>query len=290
MPDAGGTAQVQYTDGTVEEMPVSRAIAITALEQLTGTPFRGPRMPQLRARLSEREMETPNPPRPQQTRPGGHPGLSHSEGKYMQQTVTILPIGGPMVGVEFLPWGEKPFITELTDKRKPIMTQDPKTMKTYFWSMTDECWVELRFYGPADEKREKQMESQIQHLKNEVAVLKTNLETAKAGVTHWKANHDNRVEAARVLIERPDMALERVDAYRKYLRALQVAQDVIEAGKNQPLPGLEVIKMISGDQAEKDAKFVRVTIPILQGLVQNGTISFENLRIVRSLLGEHAAS
>ena len=38
MSDAGGTAQVQYTDGTVEEMPVSRAIAIPALEQLTGTP------------------------------------------------------------------------------------------------------------------------------------------------------------------------------------------------------------------------------------------------------------
>jgi hypothetical protein len=92
MSDAGGTAQVQYTDGTVEEMPVSRAIAITALEQLTGTPFRGsPNAPA----SSEVEREgdgNPQPSRPQQTRPGGHPGSSRSEAAEVMNSITTLPI------------------------------------------------------------------------------------------------------------------------------------------------------------------------------------------------------
>ena len=36
-------------------------------------------------------------------------------------------------------------------------------------------------------------------------------------IKHWKANHDNRVEAARVLIDRTDMPLERVNAYKLIL-------------------------------------------------------------------------
>lgn len=39
-------------------------------------------------------------------------------------------------------------------------------------------------------------------------------------VAHWKANHDNRVEAARLLIDRPDLPLERVKAYQAHI-ALQ---------------------------------------------------------------------
>jgi hypothetical protein len=63
---AGGAAQVQYTDGTVEEMPVSRAIAITALEQLTGTPFRGsPNAPA--SSEVEREGDGNPPPSPSPT-------------------------------------------------------------------------------------------------------------------------------------------------------------------------------------------------------------------------------
>ena len=71
-------------------------------------------------------------------------------------------------------------------------------------------------------------------------------------MAHWKANHANRVEAARVLIERPDTPLERVDAYRRYLRALQVAQDIVEQGKNRPLPGMEVIEHLIGDPKREE--------------------------------------
>ena len=43
------------------------------------------------------------------------------------------------------------------------------------------------------------------------------LKQLEAERDHWKANHDTRVEAARLLIERPDMPLERVKAYQQHL-------------------------------------------------------------------------
>ena len=41
LPPGGEVVRLQYGDGTVEEMPVARAVAIAALEQLTGIPYRG---------------------------------------------------------------------------------------------------------------------------------------------------------------------------------------------------------------------------------------------------------
>lgn len=43
---------------------------------------------------------------------------------------------------------------------------------------------------------------------------------------HWKANHDNRVAAAKVLLDRPDIPFERVHAYRAYV-ALQEQVDAL---------------------------------------------------------------
>ena len=43
------------------------------------------------------------------------------------------------------------------------------------------------------------------------------IDRLRAEVQHWKANHDNRVEAARVLIERNDLPFDRVPAYKHYL-------------------------------------------------------------------------
>lgn len=37
----------------------------------------------------------------------------------------------------------------------------------------------------------------------------------KAEVAHWKSNHDNMVERSRVLIDRPDLPLERVKAFKQ---------------------------------------------------------------------------
>lgn len=56
-----------------------------------------------------------------------------------------------------------------------------------------------------------------------VSELANELIKAKEEAQKWKNNHDNRVEAARVLIERLDVPLERVGAYRQYLAALTKA-------------------------------------------------------------------
>ena len=34
---------------------------------------------------------------------------------------------------------------------------------------------------------------------------------------HWKANHDNQVQRAMILTQRPDMPIERVSAYNRML-------------------------------------------------------------------------
>lgn len=41
------------------------------------------------------------------------------------------------------------------------------------------------------------------------------IEKLKAERNHWKANHDAQVQRARVLIDRPDIPLERVKAYEQ---------------------------------------------------------------------------
>ena len=58
---------------------------------------------------------------------------------------------------------------------------------------------------------------------------------------HWKANHDTRVEAARLLIERTDMPLERVKAYKRYMEL---------AAQNEALrEALEEVKSLIGETA-----------------------------------------
>ena len=115
----------------------------------------------------------------------------------------------------------------------------------HVWSWDLEQWVELVFRSPADDTREAELLAENER-------LRAALEFEKREAAHWKANHANRVEAARVLIERPDTPLERVDAYHRYLRALQVAQDIVEQGKSRPLPGMEVIQQLIGDPKREE--------------------------------------
>lgn len=58
--------------------------------------------------------------------------------------------------------------------------------------------------------------------------LERRLESVTAERDHWKANHDNRVEAARFLVEREDIPAERVTAYQNYL-ALRAERDALAA-------------------------------------------------------------
>lgn len=90
---------------------------------------------------------------------------------------------------------------------------------------------------------------------------------------HWKANHDAQVERARVLMERPDMPLERVRAYQ-HMRTLQRLVDVqkmlLEAFTGQlaapadfnpctddPIPGLD-----ASVQRLRDAYCVQQPLPV----------------------------
>ena len=168
---------------------------------------------------------------------------------------TILPIPDYQFGGH-LEWGSRPPDDEATRSRT-FMSMDPATNNLHIWSWESEKWLELRFYSPVDEAREEDLAAENER-------LRAALEFEKREAAHWKANHANRVEAARVLIERPDTPLERVDAYRRYLRALQVAQDIVEQGKSRPLPGMEVVQQLLNDQAAQDramldeaVKFIR---------------------------------
>ncbi|OWY39373.1 hypothetical protein CEK28_08625 [Xenophilus sp. AP218F] len=48
---------------------------------------------------------------------------------------------------------------------------------------------------------------------------------------HWKANYDNQVQRARILLERPDLPIERVRAYHR-MEALEMA---LAAAQNKQL-------------------------------------------------------
>lgn len=48
---------------------------------------------------------------------------------------------------------------------------------------------------------------------DEIERLEAGIKALEAERDHWKANHAAQVERARILIERPDMPIERVKAY-----------------------------------------------------------------------------
>lgn len=47
-----------------------------------------------------------------------------------------------------------------------------------------------------------------------------NCKALQSEVRHWKKNHDNRVAAARFLIERTDVPLDRIAAYTKQVELI----------------------------------------------------------------------
>jgi hypothetical protein len=56
-----------------------------------------------------------------------------------------------------------------------------------------------------------------QDFKFRIERLQEQLSAAEKERDHWKANHANRVAAAKVLIDRTDLPFERVKAYEKYV-------------------------------------------------------------------------
>lgn len=69
-------------------------------------------------------------------------------------------------------------------------------------------------------KHEELQQRDLDAAKSQVDALCGANEKLKAEVNHWKANHDNQVAKARLLMDRTDLPVERVDAY-KLVESLQ---------------------------------------------------------------------
>ena len=54
--------------------------------------------------------------------------------------------------------------------------------------------------------------------------LQEALKEALGAAAHWKANHDNQVQKARVLFERVDVPIERLKIFEKYTEAVNSAE------------------------------------------------------------------
>lgn len=69
----------------------------------------------------------------------------------------------------------------------------------------------------------------IDDLERRMDLLQKSMDLMTAERDHWKANHDSRVNAAKVMMDRTDMPLERVGAYKQYVAALEANQKLQDA-------------------------------------------------------------
>ena len=149
----------------------------------------------------------------------------------------VAVIGSSKHDVAFVDWGSVP----APGDRKPgrvVFTKNPETGFAYIWSWEYSCWMQFAAV-PMDMGSPMDLVERNQALARENADLRRQVEELTRGVTHWKVNHDNRVEAARMLIERLDMPLERVGAYRQHLAALSRAaflQDQLDQERSKRIP------------------------------------------------------
>jgi hypothetical protein len=156
-------------------------------------------------------------------------------------TTYTIPDAAPTVDFGgFIEWGRNP-PEDRAEKRELFMTKDPESQIGYIWSWDANCWMMFAAvppgYSPTDRQR---LLDTIDRLSSENDALKTANHRLQKEVDHWKANHNERVQAARVLIERVDMPLERVGAYRQYLSALtRVAhlEDELRAERDKRIVG-----------------------------------------------------
>lgn len=79
------------------------------------------------------------------------------------------------------------------------------------------------------------------------ANLEKERDTWKANAEHWRHNHDKRVSAARVLIERIDMPLERTRAYQDYLSVQRELDETYEHALKMGDTVSKVVNAIRGE-------------------------------------------
>ena len=78
----------------------------------------------------------------------------------------------------------------------------------------------------------------------------------KAEVAHWKANHNNMVNRSRMLIDRPDLPLERVKAF-KQLETLKAENERL---RNAAKEAVEYLERIADTKGLIDGGFNALTI------------------------------
>ncbi len=142
-----------------------------------------------------------------------------------EATTYAIPDAVPSVDFGgFIEWGRNP---PEDQTGKLFMTKDPGTEIGYIWSWEANCWMMFAAvppgYSPADRQ---QLVDTIDRVTSENESLKIANRQLEKEANHWRANHAERVQAARMLIERVDMPLERVGAYRQYLAALNRAANL----------------------------------------------------------------
>ena len=118
-----------------------------------------------------------------------------------------IPLGTPDCIAGFVDWGKVPS-EEDRQPGKAIFTKNPETGFAYIWSWEYSCWMQFAAVS-MDMGSPMDLVERNQALARENADLRRQVEELTRGVTHWKANHDNRVEAARMLIERLDSRADR---------------------------------------------------------------------------------
>lgn len=88
----------------------------------------------------------------------------------------------------------------------------------HVWGDMERGWIARQ---PEIDALTAKLESMIK-IKDKLAIKcneqDTEIDALKAEVKHWKANHENMVNRSRVLIDRPDLPLERVQAFRQIER------------------------------------------------------------------------
>lgn len=110
---------------------------------------------------------------------------------------------------------------------------------------------------------------QIKKLEAENAELRAELERLHAAVVHWKSNHAAEVRRARVLKERKDMPLERVQAYENWQADLKELAELRAEVKRLRVVEQEYCRVMEAvDLCDEASRRNWLAGPIVVGMVR----------------------
>ena len=137
---------------------------------------------------------------------------------------------------------------------------------------------------------------------NEIESLRQQLSDAQREAAHWKNNHDTEVRRARILKERTDMPIERVQAYERWcldlaenaalrqqlasikrpdFREMREMLRAMQAGELTVSRGIEILEIWSAGNWNDD-----MLPPVRQDLIEEDSIPVEIIDRLRQQLAE----